>query len=325
MSAELPSPTPVASEPAGFVGTGMMGGRMAANLLAAGVHLVITNRSRPTAERLESAGAEWAPRPSAVARKLPGRLIFLMLTDGRTTGRALFGRGGLAGAASTGTLVVNHATIAPEESREFARRLAERGIRYLDAPVGGSIDAAERAELTFYVGGEAEDLDRARPYLDRMGRQIERMGAVGSGSAMKLVNNLMTIGIVGLLAEALAAGESLGLERARTVELLRQGGGASTMLERKREYLATRTYPPQFLVGHARKDLALFERAAKAAGCATALAREVRRLCDEAIVAGHAGDDYSSIAEAARARRVPIRSPPPPTAPPPDPSPPGPG
>ena len=302
------APTPASHLPrAGFVGTGMMGVRMAQNLLRGGVPLVVYNRTRAKAEPLVASGAEWAERPSAVARAVPGGVIFLMLTDGRAVERTLFGRGGLAGAATAGTLIVDHSTIDPEESRALSTRLAERGIGFVDAPVGGSIGPAERAEVKFFVGGSDDAVARALPYLERMGRGVERLGPVGAGAAMKLVNNLMTIGTVALLAETLAAGEALGLERRRMVELLRRGGGASVMLENKHRNLAERVYRPEFLLGLARKDLSLLERAARRGGRSTPLAREARRLLEEALRQGHDREDFSSVAETARLRGLKAR------------------
>ena len=286
----------------GFVGTGMMGGRMAQNLLRAGVPLVVHNRSRERAEPLLKGGARWAESPAHLGRAVPGGIVFLMLADGAAVRRVLWGPRGLARAATPGTLVVDHSTVSPEESRRAAERLSARGVHFLDAPVGGSIGPAERAELTFLVGGAPMDLERARPFLERMGQRIEPIGPVGSGSSMKLVNNLLTIGTVGLLSEALAVAEGLGLERPRVVELLRRGGGASAMLEGKHRNLESRTYPPEFLLGLARKDLRLIERSAGQAGVATAFARQARRLCDAALRSGHDHEDFSSIAEAARRR-----------------------
>lgn len=301
-------PTPVLPR-AGFVGTGMMGVRMAQNLLRAGVPLTVHNRTRAKAEPLLASGAAWAERPAEVARAVPGGVVFVMVSDGRAVERVLFGRGGVAGAATPETLIVNHSTVDPEETRSFAARLAERGIRYLEAPVSGTIGPAERGELRFFVGGDAETLERARPYLERMGRGVAPLGPVGSASAMKLVNNLMVTGTVALLGEALAAGEALGLDRRTMVDQLRRAGGASVMLEGKHENLTERQYPPAFLLGLARKDLVLIEKAARRGGRATPLAREARRLYDEALAQGHDREDLSSVAEAARLRGLRPRSP----------------
>ncbi|HYK93305.1 MAG TPA: NAD(P)-dependent oxidoreductase [Thermoplasmata archaeon] len=286
----------------GFIGTGMMGLRMARNLQRAGIRLVVHNRTRERAQALVSNGAQWADSPGDVGRSVGAGLIFLMLRDGPALRAVLSGPDGLVRGTSRGGLVVDHSTVDPADSRWAAMRLARRGAHFLDAPVGGSIGPAERGELTFFVGGATADVDRARPFLDRMGRRIEELGPVGMGSSMKLVNNLMTIGTVGLISEALGLSEGLGLPRDRVIEILRKGGGASAMLEGKREKLRTREYSPEFLLPLARKDLFLVERVGRRQGLPTPLARDARRLCDRALAEGHGADDFSSMAEAVRRR-----------------------
>jgi 3-hydroxyisobutyrate dehydrogenase-like beta-hydroxyacid dehydrogenase len=299
----------------GFVGLGMMGSRMAARLAHAGVPLVVTNRSEEKAAPVRAAGARWALRPREVGHTVGRGIAFTMLSDAGAFRHAVFGRSGLAGGLLPGSLVVDLSTVQPDESRGFAERLAHAGIHFLDAPVGGSIDAAESGQLVFYVGGDPAHVDRARPLLAHLGREVHHLGPVGQGSAMKLVNNLLTIGNVSLLVEALAFGERLGLDRPRMLELLARGGGRSMMLERKRGQLAERRYEPQFRLALARKDLGLVERSGRSIGASTRLTREVRRLLDEAVRAGHSDEDFSVVLEAALARNSPApRAPPEPSA-----------
>ncbi|MCI4335694.1 MAG: NAD(P)-dependent oxidoreductase [Thermoplasmata archaeon] len=293
----------------GFVGLGMMGSRVAGTLLAKGVPLIVHNRDRTKAEPLLARGAIWANRPGQVGRGASAGVVFLMLTDGRAVARVLFGRGGLAAGLAEGSSIVDLSTIAPEESRKFATRLGKRGVAYLDAPVGGSIGPAERGELVIFAGGDTVPLDRVQPLLEKISRRVERMGPVGSGTSMKLVNNLLTVGTIGLVSEAVSLGEAFGLDRSRLISLLRVGGGASAMLEAKHANLETRTYPPAFLLPHARKDLKLVERAARRAGRPAGLAREARRMYDEALALGHEREDFSSVFEAARLRSAPARRP----------------
>jgi 3-hydroxyisobutyrate dehydrogenase-like beta-hydroxyacid dehydrogenase len=295
--------------PVGFVGLGMMGAPIAGRLAAAGVPLVVHNRTRGKADPLIAQGATWAETPRAVGRAAAGHVVFTMLTDARAVRATLFGRTGVAAGAAAGTLVVDLSTIAPEESRRFAERLRTRGLRYVDAPVGGSVDAAETGELLVYAGGEEEDVDRARPYLERFARRTERLGPVGAGTSMKLVNNLVTIAGFAVTAEALALAEGLGLPRERTVELLLAGGARSRMLEAKRESLERRSYPPRFKLSLAAKDLRLAERSARESGVGYRLAREARRLADEGIRAGLSEKDFSSLLEAALARGRPAATP----------------
>jgi len=286
----------------GFVGLGMMGARMAARLARAGIPLVVTNRTEAKAAPVRAAGARWATRPRDVGKAVGRGVVFTMLTDGPAVERALFGRSGLAGGLLPGSLVIDLSTVRPDESRAFAERLAKIGIHFLDAPVGGSIDAAEGGTVLFYVGGDPAHVERARPLLAHLGHELHHVGPVGQGSAMKLVNNLLTIGHIALLAEALAFGERLGLDRPRMLELLARGGGRSIMLERKRTQLLERRYEAQFRLALARKDLGLIERSGREAGAPTPVTREVRRLLDEALRDGHGEEDFSVVLEAALAR-----------------------
>ncbi len=283
----------------------MMGAPIAERLAAAGVPLVVHNRTRAKADALVARGAVWAETPRAVGRAAAGHLVFTMLTDARAVRATLFGRSGVAAGAARGTLVVDLSTIGPDESRANAARLRPRGLRYVDAPVGGSVDAAAAGELLVYAGGEEEDIDRARPYLEKFSRRTERLGGVGSGTAMKLVNNLVTIAGLAVATEALALAERLGLAKERVVELLLAGGAQSRMLEAKRDGLLRREYPSRFKLVLAAKDLGLVERAARDAGAGRRLAREARRLAEEGLRAGHGDDDFSAMFEAALARGRP--------------------
>lgn len=296
------SPVSVPASRVGFIGLGMMGGRIAARLLREGVPLVVQNRDPAKTVELVAAGALAVPRPVDVGRAVGDGVTFLMVTDGVAVAQVLFGRNGLARGLRRGATVIDLSTIDPQESRRFAARLARIGVTYLDAPVGGSIGPAERGELTVFIGGPSEAIERVRPWLSRIARRIESMGPTGAGASMKLVNNHLTITSVAMISEAVALAEAFGLPRDRVVALLRGGGGASAMLEGKQANLVQRQYPPAFRLALARKDLRLVERAGRRLGQATALAREARRLSDEALGLGHATEDFSSVFEAARAR-----------------------
>lgn len=282
-----------------------MGLPLAQNLVRSHVPVVVYNRTRSKVEALVTAGARWAATPKDVARSASKGVIFLMLTDGAAVKKVLFGRGGLAQGAATGTIVVDLSTIDPDESRAFAARLLERGIRYMDAPVGGSIDLAAQGGVTFFVGGEVTDVARVRPLLERMGRRVEHMGPVGAGASTKLVNNLLTIGITALTTEALALADAFHLDRDRILEVLQAGGGRSSMLERKRAAFAVRQYAPQFTTALARKDLKLVEKASTREGRVLKMSHEARKLLDEAIALGHSEDDFSSVFEATLVRGQP--------------------
>ena len=289
----------------GFVGLGRMGLPLALTLRRSGVPVVGYNRTQAKVEPLVAAGGTWAISPKEVARGVSGGVVFLMLTDGKAVKKILFSRGGIVRGAKSGTLVVDLSTIDPEESRTFAAQLGEKGIHYLDAPVGGSTEMAAKGEVTFFVGGDEHDVARVRPILERMGRAVEHLGPVGAGTSMKLVNNLLTIGNTVLATEALALADGLHLERRRVLELLLAGGARSAMLERKGQSFLAGQYPAQFTTALARKDLRLAVKAGAREGRPLAMSREARKLLDEAIAQGHSEDDFSSVLGATLARGRP--------------------
>ncbi|MGB6501240.1 MAG: NAD(P)-dependent oxidoreductase [Thermoplasmata archaeon] len=306
------------ARPVGFIGLGRMGIPIARRLIARGIPLVLHNRTAGKAEELLALGARWADSPAAVARAVDGGVVFTLLTDGRALRSVLFGRRGIARGARPGTLVVDLSTIAPEESRTVAARLAARTIGFVDAPLGGSTAAAAEGKLLVFAGGPASEFERARPLLAAFGRRVEHLGPVGAGTSMKLVNNLLTIAHVALAGEALALAGALGLDRERTIDLLLDGGGQSRMLEGKREAFSRREYPPAFLLALAAKDLGLIEKAARSAGGRVPLAHAVRRAAEQSAAAGRSGQDFSAMFEEAIGRfpaptsPEPVREPTPP-------------
>lgn len=294
----LPAP------PVGFAGLGMMGSPIAERLAAGGVPLVVYNRTREKSEAALAKGARWAFTPKDLGTAASGGIVFLLLSDVKAVRAVLFGRRGLVRGAGKGTLVVDLSTVAPSESRAVGSELARQGLPFVDAPLGGSVQAARDGRLIVFAGGADDDVARARPLLERFARRVEHLGAVGAGTSAKLVNNLLTLGTAALDAEALAFGESLGLDRKRLLELLLDGGGRSAIFEQKRGAFAERAYPAEFKLSLAAKDLKLIERTARETGAATRLAREARRLVDEGVRTGLADADYAAVFEAALARRA---------------------
>jgi 3-hydroxyisobutyrate dehydrogenase-like beta-hydroxyacid dehydrogenase len=283
-----------------------MGSRIATNLQRAGFPLVVYNRAKAKAEALIAGGARWEDSPSAVGRAVGAGVLFTMMTDRRALEAVLFGRSGALRGLAPGALVVDLTTIGPSESRAVAARLAALGVHLVDAPVGGSVDAAEQHTLLVYVGGERPDVERVRPMLEAIGRKIEHFGSVGSGTSAKLVNNLLTTSTMALLGEAVALGDALGLDRAHLLGVLAMGGAGSRVLDAKQENLLKGAFPTQFKLSLARKDIRLAERAARGAGLDLAIVRAARREYDHAAGAGRGDDDYSSVAaEAGRRRRIP--------------------
>ena len=315
MSSAPPPPAPTL----GFVGLGMMGQPIADRLRAAGQPLVVYNRTRTKAEPLLAQGARWAFTARDLGREVGVGVVFTIVTDAKALDRLVFGPRGLAAGLGRGALLVDLSTIAPAQSRSFGERLAAKGIHFVDAPVGGSVEAARNGKLVAFVGGSAEDVERARPFLANFARRIEHLGPVGAGTSMKLVNNLLTMTYVAVAAEALTLAEGLGLERRRTLDLLLDGNGYTRLLEQKRIAFEERRYPPQFQLRLADKDLRLIADAAKGAGREARIAREAQRMVHEGVRAGRGAEDFSAVFESALVRRARGSGPPPAANPPPPP------
>lgn len=240
----------------GFVGLGLMGGAMAANLIKGGHSVAGYDIAPSSLEKLEKDGGSPVACLADAARGAD--VVFTMLPNGPEVESAATGPQGLGEAMSPGALWVDCSTILPSVTLRVGCRLKEKGIRAMDAPVGRTSAEAVTGKLLFMVGGEATDLEAVRPCLDCMGDTVLHCGPLGSGIASKLINNYMTTTLNVLTAEALTMGQSLGLNREILLEVLR-GTPAG------RGHLNT-TYPnkvlkgdvsPAFMIDLADKDLGL--------------------------------------------------------------------
>lgn len=263
----------------GFVGLGIMGSRMAANLLQAGHTLTVHNRTRDKAEALLGAGATWADTPAAAARG--AECVITMLSEPPVVRAAAEGPDGLLDAMQAGALWVDSSTVNPSFVREMGAAAAQRGLGYLDAPVSGSRGPAEKGELAFYVGGEEAHLATARPLLEVMGGSISHMGPVGSGAAMKMVVNLLLGHGMLAFAEALVLGQSMGIGKEALLESLLGGRMVPGFLAGRKGKYASGQFDVDFPLKWLHKDLQLVSDTAYETGAvlpATHAAKEVYGL-----------------------------------------------
>jgi 4-hydroxybutyrate dehydrogenase / sulfolactaldehyde 3-reductase len=288
-------------ETVAFVGLGTMGRPMALNVVKGGFALRTFDIVPSALEALATAGATAAASPADAASGAD--IVITMLPNGSHVEEAVFGPECVAEAISPDALFIDMSTIAPAVTDGIARRLAERGIAMLDAPVGRQQQHAVEGKLLIMVGGEKADLDRARPVLDRMGDTIVHCGPVGSGSRMKLVNNFMSITLNAVTAEALTLAEASGLN----VELARQvmlGTVAGT------GHMGT-TYPakvlkgdlsPGFMIDLALKDLGLALDLGRELGIPLETGRVAEKAHRAAGDAGHGRHDWMALYAHARER-----------------------
>ena len=281
-----------------FLGLGIMGSRMAANLIAAGFEVVAWNRTRARAEEVE--GAKVADTPREAAERAQATIT--MVVDAPQVEEVLFGPDAAAEGMGEGHLAIDMTTIAPSASRAIAARLAERGVAFLDAPVTGSKPRAADGTLTIMAGGDEEAFERARPLFEAMGSLVLRVGPQGHGSMVKLINN--TVGAVNTvaLAEGLSLARRAEIDPQALIKVMQAGSGGSVMLDLKAGPILAGDYDPLFKLAHMLKDVRHCIEEAEALGVELELARTAERLYAEADSAGRSDADFAAVAEVVERR-----------------------
>jgi 3-hydroxyisobutyrate dehydrogenase-like beta-hydroxyacid dehydrogenase len=280
----------------GFIGLGIMGSRMAANLARAGHALTVFNRTRERAEAwVAEHGGAVAATPAVVGAD--SDVVVTMVVDGAQVEDVLLGDDGAARGARAKTLFVDMSTIAPRQARATASALAELGMRFVDAPVTGSAPRADEGTLTIMAGGAAEDVERARPLLDTMGSLVLHVGDVGQGQMLKLVNNAVAAANAAVLAQALVVARATGVDLEALVEVMRAGSGGSAMLDLKAQPMLRHDFSTLFKLGHMLKDVDLCLEAGREAGVPFPAAAATREALVAAMGRGHADDDFAAVLE----------------------------
>lgn len=285
-------------EAIGFIGLGTMGRPMAANLASAGFPLTVWNRTAGPAEALVALGAGEAASPRELAAAVD--VVVTCLRDSPDVASVLFGPDGVASGARAGSLVVDCSTISPGATREFAQRLGEQGVGLVDAPVSGGPEGAAQASLTIMVGGEAEQVERARPVLQALGRTITHLGPVGSGQAAKAVNQVILCGVYLGVAEGLVLAMKYGLDPGTVVKALSGGAAASWVLANRSERMIRDEYPLGFRLALHRKDLGIALEMARETASTLPVAALAAQLENGLIAQGHGDEDVSALARAIR-------------------------
>jgi 3-hydroxyisobutyrate dehydrogenase/glyoxylate/succinic semialdehyde reductase len=278
----------------GFIGLGIMGSRMAANLQKHGHFLVVHNRTREKAEPLLSRGAAWADSPAALGTQV--EIIFTMLAHPDAVEEAALGKDGFLSQLTPRQMWIDCSTVNPSFSRKMAAEVQARGIRFLGAPVTGSKGQAELAKLIFWVGGEEADLEACRPLLECMGDRIIHCGGQGMGASLKMVMNQLLGTVMAAFAEGLVLGESLGLSRQVLFEALLNGPAAAPFLAVKRERIEKGNYgEADFPLRWLQKDLHLASVSAYETGVSMPLTNVTKEIYRFAIREGDGDKDFSAI------------------------------
>ncbi len=282
----------------GFVGLGNMGAPMAENLLKAGFELVLGDADPA---RLAGFAARAAVPASLAALGRASELVVTMLPDGKTVRKVLCGTAGsndgvLAGLAA-GSLVIDMSSSAPVGTRELGAELAARGVALVDAPVSGGVKRAVDGTLAIMAGGTAADIERCRPLLAAMGRDIFPTGKLGSGHAMKALNNYVSAAGLAAAAEAVLVGRRFGLDPAVMTDILNASTGRNNATENKlKQFILSRRYSAGFSLGLMAKDLRTALETAEATATPAPLAAACIALWNAAEARLGAAADHTEIA-----------------------------
>ena len=282
------------------VGTGRMGSAMARAIARGEGELLLYNRTpdraRPLADEL---GASLVDSPAEAAA---ADVCITMLADGTAVAAVWDGDDGLVANAGDGSVLVDMSTVPPETLQPYVDRARARRVGILDAPVSGSTQLAESGGLTIMVGGEAADLDRARPVLDRLAKTVYHVGPLGSGSAMKLAVNAVIFALNNAVSEALVMAERAGIDRTLAHEIIANSAAGAPFVGYKRQsFVEPETAPVGFSLDLAAKDLALIIAFAHRLGVPVAQAAANATLIGEAAAHVGADRDFSQVATHLRA------------------------
>jgi 3-hydroxyisobutyrate dehydrogenase len=286
------------STPVTFLGLGTMGGAMAANLARAGFPLTVWNRTPGRGSDLQ--GLDVAVAETAAAAVGSAEIIVLCVSDTPDVESVLFGVDGVVDGARSGALVIDCSTIAPSGAWDFATRLRERGLAMIDAPVSGGSEGARNATLTIFVGGDRDDVERARPVLSALGRTITHVGPIGAGQAVKAVNQVIISGTYLGVAEGIVLAIKAGLDVEQVVEALGGGAAQSWVLANRSGRMIDNDYPLGFKVALHRKDLGIALDLAAQLGATLPVSGLAAQLESGLIGGGHGDVDLSALARPIR-------------------------
>jgi 3-hydroxyisobutyrate dehydrogenase-like beta-hydroxyacid dehydrogenase len=284
-----------------FFGLGIMGGPMAQNLLKAGFELSVWTHSEGKAERFASEhGATAATTPREAAEGADAAIT--MVVDSPEVEEVLLGDRGAAEGLNEGAICIDMSTIAPAAARSIGKRLGERGLLFLEAPVSGSRPKAEDGTLTIMAGGSDEAFERAKPLLDAMGENIVHVGPQGHGQMAKVLTNTMGATHAAVLGEAVTAAKRAELDPDAFLAVAAGSAGASTVLGLKGKPMFEHDFEPLFKLEHMLKDIRHALAEARDLGFDPPLAELVERLYASAVEDGHGGEDFAAIVTEAEKR-----------------------
>jgi 3-hydroxyisobutyrate dehydrogenase-like beta-hydroxyacid dehydrogenase len=271
-----------------FLGLGIMGHAMATNLAKAGHEVTVWNRT--PGKLVEGAGI--APTPAAAAQG--AEVIWMCVSDTEAVKQVLFGTDGAEPSLTEGMIIADSSTISPRATVDFAKRVGEKGVAWVDAPMTGSKIGAKDGTLAFMVGGDEAHIERLKPLFAAMGKKIFRMGETGKGQATKLAMNLQIAMIFEGFAEALTLATKLGVDSKQLLELIGATMVKSGVVEYKGPFILQRDFTANFPLRLMHKDIKLALEAAKEARVKLPGLETVEEIYEMATEDGHQDLDYAA-------------------------------
>lgn len=277
----------------GFIGLGTMGLPMVKNLLKANFETFVLSRSRGPIEAAISLGAVEAVDPQDLAEKVD--ILFTCLPMPDTIEQVYFGERGIVAGAKAGQIIVETSTVSPQLNEKQAAELRAKGAHFMDAPLSGGPMGAEAGSLTIMCGAEQQVFDQALPVLEAMGKTIELIGAVGSGSVVKLINNMLVGVHTVALSEAFVMGAKAGIDPALIHKILKVSTGHSAMIDRTIDLIQDRDFEQRFMVDLLHKDMKLATDLAQGLEVPLELGAISEQAIGEVSARGYGREDVAAI------------------------------
>jgi 2-hydroxy-3-oxopropionate reductase len=280
----------------GFIGLGIMGKPMAANLIKAGYKPYVYSRSLGPVTELAAQGAVACQNAQEVADQ--SEIVFLMLPDTPDVEKVLFGADGVSSGIKAGAILVDMSSISPIATRQFAEKLKTQEVEMLDAPVSGGQIGAQNATLSIMVGGKEEIFEKVKPFFEKMGKNIIRIGGNGDGQVCKVANQIVVALTIEAVSEALLLASKAGADVGKVREALLGGFAQSRILELHGARMINRTFQPGFRIKLHQKDLNLALQTGRELGVSLPNTATAQELFTAVAAHGGADLDHSALLQA---------------------------
>lgn len=277
----------------GVIGLGLMGKPMAENILKKGFHLTVFNRTSSKVKPLTEKGAVAVKTPAEVAKL--SDVVITMVTASSDVNDVLFGKNGVTDGAHKDLIVVDMSTIGPTAAKEIANKLQKKNIEFLDAPVTGSTPKAITGELTIFVGGDEKVFETVKPVFEAMGTNIQYMGGVGSGQAIKLINNHLIAASIIALAEGMILADAMKISRHKIAEVLKTVPAMSPYMNLKVSNFVKNEFPLLFSAANMKKDIKLALQEAVSDAQHLPILEQVVQLYEKASASNLSEADMSAV------------------------------